>query len=245
MAHTQGGTWKRRQLILQCTIWMCASPFENHHLRIIKFIIWELSMATYDGDKRELATSPRCAFLKGKEKSLEWWLQSHCFSLVGVWGGSLSDYIPTSLVCGYPCIWAPLLVDGLPCYGHPWGWAPLWMTFVGGLPCGWALPCVGSLAGILTFLCSLLSHTATVSFSVVHIGTIKLISYTNCKPRTIILFSNLLGHISETFKIIFIYLWEFYTNILIISTLHFPFSPSPGLLSTSFFQFYDLFLLSF
>lgn len=68
MAHTQGGTWKRRQLILQCTIWMCASPFENHHL----------SMAAYDGDKRELATSPRCAFLKGKEKSLE------CFSLVGV-----------------------------------------------------------------------------------------------------------------------------------------------------------------
>lgn len=124
MAHTQGDTWERRQLILQCTIWMCASPFENHHS----------SMATDDGDKRGLATSPRCAFLKEKEKSLEWWLQSHCFSLVGVWGGSLLDYLP------------PLFVDtpehGLPCW---------WMTFLvmgtpgGGLPCGWLLLLMGSL----------------------------------------------------------------------------------------------------
>lgn len=65
-------------------------------------------------------------------------------------------------------------------------------------------------APLLVFLHSSVLSSDTqpqfVFFSVVHIGTIKLISYTNCKSGTIILFSNLLGHIFETFKIIFIYL---------------------------------------
>lgn len=147
--------------------------------------------------------------------------------------------LPTSLVCGYPCAWVPLLVDDLPCYGQLCGWVSLLMGTVGRLPCWWAPLGVGS--PVDDFSCWW--APLWLSFAVGGLPSWKLVP--DCKPGTIILFSNVLGHISETFKIIFIYLWEFHTNILIIFTLHFPFSTSPGLPNPSFFQFYDLFLLDF
>lgn len=61
MACALEDPWEKRQFILQCITWMCASPFE----------IIPHQMATDDGDQRRLATSPSYAFLKGKEKSLE------------------------------------------------------------------------------------------------------------------------------------------------------------------------------
>lgn len=123
--------------------------------------------------------------------------------------------IPTSLVRGYSCMGS--LVGGWP----SWLWATLWWASLwmgptgGGLPCRWLPLLMGSpwlsfiLGGLpcrysYIPLFSPRTHIHIFFFSVVHIETITLLPYTDCKPGTI-LFSNELGHISETFKIISIY----------------------------------------